>query len=61
MSYILIWLAIGWISSLIAIKVFRSGKQVKSKELYAAASGFLFGPIITILMIIDLFKRHSKA
>jgi hypothetical protein len=50
------WLGIGFISCLVATAVFRRSGKGKKKELYLATLGPLFGPIVLILMIIDLIK-----
>lgn len=58
--FLIIWLIIGLASSLVAILVFRPNGTTKSGELVMAALGPFFGPIVTVLMILDLVKRRMK-
>jgi len=56
-TLLLIWIIIGTISSLLAIYVFRRDGTTDIKgELYLATLGPWFGPVITILLIIDSYK-----
>lgn len=57
MNLLVVWLIIGFISSLIGIITFRrDGTTIKKGELYLALFGPLFGIIVTIMLIIDLFR-----
>lgn len=58
MIYILIWLGLGFISTLLAIYCFRrKGTTLVTGELYFAAIGPLFGPVILVLLMLDYVKR----
>lgn len=58
MIYIILWFIIGIICSLTSIFVFRrDGTTNRQGELYLATIGPLFGPIVGILLIIDILKR----
>ena len=58
MEIIFSWYAIGFVSTLVAIYLFRyDGTTARRGELYLAVIGPLFGPIVTILLFIDLLRR----
>jgi hypothetical protein len=51
------WLIVGFLSSFIAILVFRGKDATVRKELFLAVAGPLFGPIVFLMMFVDLIKR----
>lgn len=58
MEIIFGWYAIGLVSSLIAIYVFRrNGTTTRKGELYMAVIGPLFGPIVTAMLLADFLRR----
>lgn len=60
MTFILIWLAVGLISTFFGIRLFRHDlKDIPTRELYQAAIGPFLGPVILILLLIDIFGMRK--
>jgi hypothetical protein len=52
-----LWLLVGFVSSLLAIALYRpNGTTARKGELYMAVLGPLFGPVIAILVAIDMYR-----
>ena len=61
MNVFAVWMVLGLIGSLLAVCLFRrNAETVPVKELYMAILGPFFGPIIIVLVIIDLLKKRKK-
>lgn len=62
MTFLFGWLLFGFFGSLAAIVAFRRDGTTKKKgELYTALIGPLFGPVITVLLLLDLYRRQTKS
>ena len=59
-SLILVWLAIGLVSTIVAICMFRQNGTDRMQELILAALGPFLGPITLVLLMIDIYDRTQK-
>lgn len=56
MTFLIVWLLIGLVSSFISIAKFRPNGTAKPEELYLAAVGPFFGPIVALLLCVDIIR-----
>lgn len=57
MTFLIIWLLVGLVSSIIAIVKFRPNGTGRSEELIMAALGPFFGPVVTVLLCLDIIRN----
>ncbi len=58
-SWLLIWLGVGFFSTICVIKVFRkNGRLAERADLYLSAIGPFFGPIVIILLLLDMYSQY---
>jgi len=58
-SLILVWLAIGLVSTILAIYAFRQNGTDKMMEMVGCAVGPFFGPVILVLLMIDIYREEA--
>jgi uncharacterized membrane protein YeaQ/YmgE (transglycosylase-associated protein family) len=58
---IVIWLALGLFSTVLAVFLFRKDGKSGPGELYYAAIAPFLGPVVLVMIMVDLIKRYADS